>query len=555
MSKLVSSETEVTSDEDEAASKIAGDDEIPSIEENSQSQPLYVVSKPSVSTPVSILIESLIQNICTIYESDQKKQSVMYKVICDKLHSMNLLGESYNMMEFEGIRSQYQRAFLHLLASVKSGDKSIPVSPIWPKFAIHSHYHREFDEVDYIAGGGFGQVYRVKHKLDGTEYAVKKIPIRSDGIQSVRSYLSEVKTFASLNHPNIVQYKGAWLEIGAPSNNEPMIDESSEMHETTHSQHQMHNTEYIYHKKTHSFTEERNGDTTDFQIDFEHSVSGASSVKSKTKSHSQNRIKRKSLSEGEEDKALCNLDIKEIERIRATNRAKIKWATLYIQMALCHSTLKQWLEKRNAVNNPEKAIVHVNDQVIRTGTIIQILTQLLKGLEYIHSKGIVHHDIKPSNIFIQIENNSILIQLGDFGLACPLQSVKHSLAFGTKLYSAPEQLAGKCNPKSDMYSLGIVLFELVENFRTDMERVHYLTDLRKGQIPRDILLKYPDISQMIERLMIKNPDERPDTTTMLNNLKSTESEEIEQLRLQLVEKDEEIVHLKELLKSHGIKSV
>lgn len=72
---------------------------------------------------------------------------------------------------------------------------------------------------------------------------------------------------------------------------------------------------------------------------------------------------------------------------------------------------------------------------------------LQTGLEYIHSKGIVHHDIKPSNIFIQLENGSLLVQLGDFGLACPLQSVRHSLALGTKLYAAPEQLAGKCDPK------------------------------------------------------------------------------------------------------------
>lgn len=71
-------------------------------------------------------------------------------------------------------------------------------------------------------------MYRVKHKLDGTEYAVKKIPIRSDGIESVKTYLSEVKTFASLNHSNIVQYKAAWLELGAPKTDNAILDNISE---------------------------------------------------------------------------------------------------------------------------------------------------------------------------------------------------------------------------------------------------------------------------------------------------------------------------------------
>ncbi|CAH1987041.1 unnamed protein product [Acanthoscelides obtectus] len=353
-----------------------------------------------------------------------------------------------------------------------------------------------------------------------------------------------------MNHPNIVQYKGAWLEIGAPSHR-AITDKPG--HEDLHEANS--NTKYIYNELQ-SFTEEsyyfnKHEDTsTDFQIDFEHSISGANSIKSQRSINK--RKKRHSLSEGEGDASMCKLDLKEIERIRTNNKSKVRWATLYIQMALCQTTLKQWLEKRNAmVTDPDKALV----QGLRSDAVRQILIQLLSGLEYIHSKGVVHHDIKPSNIFIQVENNGIVIQLGDFGLACPLQSVRHSLAFGTKLYAAPEQLAGKCNPKSDMYSLGIVLFELVENFRTDMERVEYITELRKGHIPSKLFVTHPDMAQMIQSLVQKSPELRPDTTSLLHALKSTETQEIEQLKVQLAEKEEEISHLKELLTMHGIKGV
>lgn len=83
------------------------------------------------------------------------------------------------------------------------------------------------------------------------------------------------------------------------------------------------------------------------------------------------------------------------------------------------------------------------------------------GLKYIHSRGIVHHDIKPSNIFISAEGCNLLVQVGDFGLACPLQCVSHGFARGTPLYAAPEQLAGRCDPK--VMSL-IIVFLLFFNF-------------------------------------------------------------------------------------------
>ncbi|XP_074030036.1 eukaryotic translation initiation factor 2-alpha kinase 1 [Leptinotarsa decemlineata] len=536
--------------DDQKLSDVPCEDEISNTEE-SQSQSLCLKSKHAVPIPASILIESLIKKLIAIYESDPKQSSMMYKVMCDKLYNMNLLGESYTMSEFEGIRNEYQRVFIHLLTAFKKGDNSLLLSPMWPKVEVHSHYHLEFEEVEFIAGGGFGQVFRVKHKLDGTEYAIKKIPIRSEGIKSVKNYLSEVKTFASMNHPNIVQYKGAWLQIGAPTINKSLTDRHSKTQSTaSYNSTQTRKTEYIYRRDSYSFTEEDKEDQSDFQIDFENSLTGACCNAPATLT----KLRKKSLSEGESTNSPCKLNLKEIQRIKLINRSKVKWATLYIQMALCHSTLKQWLEKRNSVSQPEKALVPVNEQAFRS-TINNILKQLLTGLEYIHSKGVVHHDIKPSNIFVQIEHDDLLIQLGDFGLACPLQSARHSLALGTKLYAAPEQIAGKCNFKSDIYSLGIVLFELVENFGTDMERVLKITDLRKGHIPSNLSVKYPDITQVISELVVRDPEKRPDTTTLLNTLKSTETQQVEQLKVQLAQKDEEIMHLRELLKSHGIKAL
>jgi translation initiation factor 2-alpha kinase 1 len=233
------------------------------------------------------------------------------------------------------------------------------------------------------------------------------------------------------------------LELGAPISDSTITDDTESYTEEieTHI-----DDEYIYHEnQRHSFSDEKTEDSSDFEVNFEHSINNV------TRHHSMEickRVKKSSISEG--GNAICKLDMKEIRQMKMQQKAHSKWATLYIQMALCQSTLKQWLERRNdaelLIEGADKALIPVSGHM-RNETIYEVLGQLLKGLEYIHSKGIVHHDIKPSNIFIQIENGNLLVQLGDFGLACPLQSVRHSLAFGTKLYAAPEQLEGKCNPK------------------------------------------------------------------------------------------------------------
>lgn len=136
-------------------------------------------------------------------------------------------------------------------------------------------------------------------------------------------------------------------------------------------------TKYIYHKDiTQSFTKEKNEESTDFLIDFEHSVSGAGYVKSKSCSK---RRKRKSVSEGSDAAEGSKLSLKEIEQIKNVHKTRVKWATLYIQMELCQSTLKQWLEKRNSFKDPDRAIVSVNENAIKMDAVNKILIQLLEG--------------------------------------------------------------------------------------------------------------------------------------------------------------------------------
>ncbi len=95
---------------------------------------------------------------------------------------------------------------------------------------------------------------------------------------------------------------------------------------------------------------------------------------------------------------------------------------------------------------------------------IRLLLPIARGLAYAHQHGILHRDIKPANILIA-ENGELF--LTDFGIAklfegAPATVLTASGVFvGTPEYTAPEQWTGKTSPQSDMYSLGIVLYEMV----------------------------------------------------------------------------------------------
>lgn len=468
----------------------------------------------NASTPVSLLVESLVQQLCSMLDTDPQRSSQLYMRICEQLHQMRLIDGTYAMGEFELMRSQYQRALYQLVSVARGQELPLPVQSVWPLTQPvgmdWSRYHREFDELAFVAGGGFGKVYRARHKLDGIVYAVKKVTIKSITIGRILSHLAEVKTLAGLNHQNVVSYKAAWLEplledpttaVKAANDARRLTGDASAIDGEDDDDDEEGDEESEF---TASMTCGSNFCGADESSDFiQFEMSQQSSQIHSTTTTTRTSNNRTHVSQQQRQVTVFN---------ETQAHLNLKWATLYIQMTLCQMTLREWMDERNQADDfaafYAKFRLNFQDGVrqdaatnttpydqaepVGFGQVAhELFQQLVSGLEYIHSRGIIHHDIKPSNIFVGMEANGRLsVQLGDFGLACPLQEEHRSNNLvGTPTYAAPEQLKGCCDPKSDVFSLGVVLVELLMPFGTDMERIKTIEAVRRQEVPE----KFPEL--------------------------------------------------------------
>jgi len=96
------------------------------------------------------------------------------------------------------------------------------------------------------------------------------------------------------------------------------------------------------------------------------------------------------------------------------------------------------------------------------GEMVRILLDMLAGLAYAHSEGMIHRDVKPANVLLTRRGQAVLT---DFGIAQIVGATRYTVSgalMGTLNYMSPEQgLEGQCDARSDIYSTGIVLYEML----------------------------------------------------------------------------------------------
>jgi serine/threonine-protein kinase len=144
---------------------------------------------------------------------------------------------------------------------------------------------------------------------------------------------------------------------------------------------------------------------------------------------------------------------------------------------------------------------------------VEIARQICSGLAAAHARGIAHRDLKPANVMIDGRGH---VRITDFGLAGLAEGIQGAeIRAGTPEYMAPEQLAGKeVTLKSDLYALGLVLYELFTGkraYRADsVAELARMREQTQPPSPSSIVDNLdPVVERVILRCMERNPDKRP----------------------------------------------
>lgn len=159
------------------------------------------------------------------------------------------------------------------------------------------------------------------------------------------------------------------------------------------------------------------------------------------------------------------------------------------------------------------------------------VSQLVKGLMYLHyQKNVVHRDLKLANLFL---DNNLNLKIGDFGLSTVINdNEKRKTVCGTPNYIAPEVLFGKAGGHSfeaDIWSLGVIIYTLLVGVppfqQKNIEEIYRMIELNKYIFPENCILS-SDAIDLISKILISNPQERPDLEQIMKHKFLTQRENL-----------------------------
>jgi serine/threonine-protein kinase len=146
-------------------------------------------------------------------------------------------------------------------------------------------------------------------------------------------------------------------------------------------------------------------------------------------------------------------------------------------------------------------------------SVARIGMQVAEALEYANRQGVLHRDVKPSNLLLDPKGN---VWVADFGLAkaADAEDITHSGDIvGTVRYMAPERFAGRCDARSDVYALGLTLYELLAlrpaYGAADRHELMRRVMSEEPQRLRELVAHLPrDLETIVEKAIAREPAER-----------------------------------------------
>uniref|UniRef100_A0A480V889 Eukaryotic translation initiation factor 2-alpha kinase 1 n=1 Tax=Sus scrofa TaxID=9823 RepID=A0A480V889_PIG len=545
-----------------------------------------------------LLLVSLLEHLSHVHEPNPLRSRQVFKLLCQTFIKMGLLSSFTCSDEFSSLRLHHNRAITHLMRSARERVRQGPCednshiqktrSREVSFEAQTSRYLNEFEELATLGKGGYGRVYKVRNKLDGQYYAIKKILIKGATKTDCMKVLREVKVLAGLQHPNIVGYHTAWIEhvhvaqrqadrISVQLPSLKVIDQDDHRDGYDVKSDESNSSSIVFAE----FTPEEEKSFVESGVDSDKNRVVACTAglvpRNASEFESSLECQEKGLSDGSStsiggphlplqhhsnlEENFTSTEESSEEHLDLLGHTEVQYRLmLHIQMQLCELSLWDWIADRNQrgrENVDESACPYVMASVAT-----KIFQELVEGVFYIHNMGIVHRDLKPRNIFLHGPDQQV--KIGDFGLACTdiiqkntdwangngKRTPTHTSRVGTCLYASPEQLEGsEYDAKSDMYSLGVILLELFQPFGTEMERAQVLTGLRSGRIPESLGKRCPVQAKYIQHLTRRNASQRPSALQLLQSELFQNSGNVNlTLQMKILEQEKEIEDLKQQLR-------